>query len=280
MPAAAPVNGVGAQSSQTARLMGITFTGTTTLAHLRSKQDLDGTPVTASLNGAVVGTGTLDSNGHAVITFASSVPRGSTLVITTGSLSITVVLAQDVPATMVEVTVKSNGSINVQASGDDTGTGNSVPSMNAADAENMDEDDNGNLLDVDNPTQTALPSNLPITIVLACGGIVIGPAAPGIASIRVREQVDDQNNDDDSNAELDFRGAFTEPLAFPIISGATRLRVEVFNQPNEEGQDAVEVRAPISAITAGSAAPSSCPSLAPSSTPTPALMPSATATPM
>ena len=272
MPSAASAP---AGTTQNAQLMGVTFSGTTTLAHVRSTKALNGTPVTATLNGTVVGTGTLDANGHAVITFTSSVPRGSTLLITAGSLRVTVVLAKDLPATTVLVTVKSDGSINIQASGDGTGTGNGTPSMSDNDAENMDEDSNGSLLDVDNPALTTLPSNLPITIVLGCGGIVISPNASGLASIRVREQVDDQNNDDDSNAKLDFRGAFTGPLVFPVISGAARLRVEVFSQPDEQGPEVVEVRAPISAITSGAALPSACPSPVPSATPSA----SATATP-
>jgi hypothetical protein len=256
-----PAAGTGAQ------LMGITFSGTNTLSQIRSAQALGGTVITAKLNGAVVGTGTLDAGGHAVITFTSSVPRGSTLVLTAGSTTLTVVLAKAVPATTVIVTATAAG-FTILASGDPAGTGNTAPSMTDNDAEDMDEDHNGNEIDVDNPMLTTLPANLPVTIVAACGGIVIGPNAAGIVSIRVREQLDDDNDDNDDAAKLDIRSAFTAPLTFPIVSAAARLRVEVFGQPNEQGQEIVEIRAPIGAVTAGSGAPAACPSVLPSALPT------------
>jgi hypothetical protein len=266
MPAAAISQAPGSAGGQTAQLMGVTFSGTSTLSLIRSTQSLGGTAITAKLNGVVVGTGTLDGNGHAVITFTTSVPRGSTLTLTAGSTTLTVVLAKAVPATTVTVTA-SGGGFTVLASGDPTGTGNATPSMNDNDAEDMDEGPNGNVIDIDDPMITTLPANLPISIVAACNGIVISPIATGILSIRVREQTDDQNNDDDSNAKLDVRGAFTAPASFPIVATAARLRVEVFGQANEQGGDTFEVRAPISAVTAATTAPSPCPSAFPSANP-------------
>jgi hypothetical protein len=274
---AAPGNASANGGTQGAQVMGVTFSGANALGAQRNAQSLSGTSITAKLNGTVVGTGTLDSNGHAAITFTSSVPRGSTLVVTAGTTTITVVLARNLPATTVMVTVNA-GVLNVQISGDPTGTGNANPSMADNDAENMDEDNNGNFIDIDNPMATMLPANLPITVVAACNGIVITPTGTGIASIRVREQTDDQNNDDDSNAKLDFRGAFTGPLTFPIVAAAARLRIEVFGQPSEQGPRIVEIRVPISAVTMGMTAPSPCPSPAASASPTVAPSPTATHT--
>ena len=271
-PAPAPVatNAAGSQ----AQLMGVTFSGTSALAAVRSAQSLSGTIVTAKLNGSVVGTGTLDGNGHAVIAFTAAVPRGSMLVLAAGTTTLTVLLARTVPATTVTVTATANG-FTILASGDPTGSGNAAPSMNDNDAEDMDEDHNGNVIDVDDPMLTMLPSTLQVTIVAACGGIVISPNAAGVASIRVREQTDDQNNDDASNAPLDVRGAFTAAATFPIVATAARLRVEVFGQANEQGPKLVEIRAPIFAVTAGGAAPAACPAAFPGTTimPTAAPMP-------
>jgi hypothetical protein len=237
--------------------MGVTFSGTNTLDRQRIAS-LSGTAITAKLNGTVVGTGTLDANGHAVITFTATVPRGSTLVLTAGTTTLTVVLARSVPATTVMVTLTTSG-LTVLASGDPTGTGNAAPSTSDNDAEDMDEDHNGNVMDVDDPMLTMLPATLQVTVVDACGGIVISPNAAGILSIRVREQTDDRNNDDDSNAKLDLRGPFTAPATFPIVATTARLRVEVFGQANEQGPEILEIRAPVSATTAGAAAPATCP---------------------
>jgi hypothetical protein len=269
----APAN---TSSNQAAQLMGVTFSGTNTLDRQRVAS-LSGTTITAKLNGTVVGTGTLDANGHAVITFSTSVPRGSTLVLTAGTTTLTVTLAKAVPATTVTVTATASG-FTILASGDPTGTGNAAPSMTDNDAEDMDEDHNGNVMDVDNPTLTTLPATLQVTIVAACGGIVISPNAAGILSIRVREQTDDRNNDDDSNAKLDVRGAFTAPATFPIVSTAARLRVEVFGQANEQGPEIVEIRAPVSAVTAGATAPATCPAAFPGTQVTASPSPSPLAT--
>jgi hypothetical protein len=237
--------------------MGVTFSGTNTLDRQRIAS-LSGTAITAKLNGTVVGTGTLDANGHAVITFTATVPRGSTLVLTAGTTTLTVVLARSVPATTVMVTLTTSG-LTVLASGDPTGTGNAAPSTSDNDAEDMDEDHNGNVMDVDDPMLTMLPATLAVTVVDACGGIVISPNAAGVLSIRVREQTDDRNNDDDSNAKLDVRGPFTAPATFPMISATARLRVEVFGQAGEQGPEILEIRAPVSATTVGAAAPATCP---------------------
>jgi hypothetical protein len=279
MPSSTAPLAPGNTSNQAAQLMGITFSGTSTLSRIRSSQSLSGTVIAAKLNGVVVGTGSLDGNGHAVITFTSAVPRGSTLTLTAGSTTLTVVLAKAVPATTVTVTATASG-FTILASGDPTGTGNAAPSMTDNDAEDMDEGPNGNVMDVDDPMATTLPANLPVSIVTACNGIVISPIAAGIASIRVREQTDDQNNDDDANAKLDVRGAFTAPATFPIVSTAARLRVEVFGQANEQGQEIVEIRAPLSAVTAATTAPSPCPTAFPSTlvSPSPSPSPSATST--
>ncbi len=270
---AAPV-ATSAAGGQSAQLMGITFSGANALARVRSTQSVNGTSITAKLLGVVVGTGTIDANGHATIVFTAGVPRGSTLVLTAGTTTLTVMLARSVPATTVTVTATASG-FTILASGDPTGSGNAAPSMNDNDAEDMDEDGNGNVIDVDDPMLTMLPATLQVTVVAACGGIVISPNAPGILSIRVREQTDDQNNEDDSNAPLDVRGAFTAPATFPIASTVARLRVEVFGQANEQGPKIVEIRAPIFAATAGATAPATCPAAFPGTTimPAPATMP-------
>jgi len=56
--------------------------------------------VTATINGKTVATGTLDANGHATLTFAADVPRGATILVTAGSVSATIVLAQSDDGTL------------------------------------------------------------------------------------------------------------------------------------------------------------------------------------
>ena len=56
-------------------------------------------------------------NGHAVIVFTAGVPRGSTLVLTAGTTTLTVMLARSVPATTVTVTATTTG-FTILASGD------------------------------------------------------------------------------------------------------------------------------------------------------------------
>jgi hypothetical protein len=283
MPSAAAAGAPATAGNQPAQLMGITFGGTNAQNRLRSSQAAGGAAVTAKFNGSVVGTAALDAVGHAVITFAASVPRSATLTIAAGATTVTVVLAKFVPATAVAVTVTAGG-VTVLASGDPSGTGNAVPSMADNDAEDMDEDQNGNVIDIDNPLATTLPANLPVTIVAACGAIVITPLAAGLASIRVREQTDDDNDDGDSGAKLDVRSPFSAAITVPIVSTAARLRVEVFGRPDEQGPTILEVRAPIGAVT-GSSAPSPCPSVVPtalpsaSPSPSPSPAPTPTATP-
>lgn len=248
----------GSAPAQGGQSLGITFAGTQTLAHLRGTRDLSSTPVTVSVNGTVVGTGTLDANGHAKIRFTVSVPPGATITVVAGKMTVTATLATTSANTAVLVTVKADGTITVSTSADPNGTG--VVNDNDPEHDDADEDGHGNVTSM-TANGNALPANAPFSLVDACGTITLTPASSAVASIKFEEKGSDGDSDD--NGRVRFQGAFTGPLSFPVVSGAARLHIEVFNA---HGDRLIEVKAPISAFTSGAgASPAPCPS--PTATP-------------
>jgi hypothetical protein len=264
-----------APTAKSAQSLGVTFAGTQTLARLRTTRDLSSVPVTVTLNGTVVGTGTLDGSGHAKITFTVNVPPGSTITITAGHLTVTATLAMTTQSTAVLITVKADGTVTVTTAADANGTG--VVDPNDPEQENEDEDGHGNVTSVTANNGNVLPANAPFTLVNACGTITLTPTNPAVAFIKFEEKGSD--GEDDNAGRVKFEGAFTGPLHFQVVSNAARVHVEIFDANHNR---LIEVKAPISAFTSGTNANASpCPSPTASPTPSPAASasPGATASP-
>jgi hypothetical protein len=258
-----PTPGQAGTPQVAAQSLGITFAGAQTLARTRSPRDLNATPVTVSVNGTTVGTGTLDGNGHAKITFTVSVAPGSTIVVTAGRLTVTTTLATTAASTAVLVTVKADGTVTVSTSADPGNTGQMNP--NEPEHEDADEDGHGNVTSI-TANGNVLPANAPFSFVNACGAITLTPASPAVASIKFEEKSSDGDSDDAGRVR--FEGAFTGPLQFPVVSSAARVHIEIFDAQHRR---LIEVKAPIGAFTSGTTPGASpCPSASPSPSPTPA----------
>ena len=267
-PASGNITQTPAHSGQS---LGLTFAGTQTLARVRRTQDLTATPVTVSVNGVVVGTGTLDGKGHAKITFTVTVPPGATVTIVAGALTVTATIATTSANTAVLVTVNADGSVKVTSAADPAGTG--VVTPNQPEREDQTEDGKGNVTDVTANDATALPTNAFFTLVRTCTTLTLTPASALVASIKFEEKGSDGESDD--AGRVHFEGAFTGPLTFPIDTATARLHIELFDAQHKR---LIEVKAPISAVTGGPAAGASpCPS--PSATATASATARASATP-
>ncbi|HYW54451.1 MAG TPA: hypothetical protein VE826_10800 [Dongiaceae bacterium] len=261
------------QPTQSTQSLGVTFAGTQTLAKVRRTQDLASVPVTVSVGGVVVGTGTLDANGHAKITFTVAVAPGSTITIVAGKLTVTATLAMGTQATAVLITINADGTISVKSAGDRDGNG--IVDANDDEQEDATEDDHGNVTSVNAGSGNVLPANAPFTLTRTCTTLTLTPVGTTVASIKFEEKGSDAESDDAGRVR--FEGAFTGPLTFPIASAAARLHIELFDAQHHR---LIEVKAPISAFTSGTstgASPCPSPSAAPSATPS--ASPSPTATP-
>jgi hypothetical protein len=244
------------------RVMDLTFAGTSTLARVRRTESLSGTPVTATINGKTVATGTLDANGHATLTFTADVPRGATILVTAGSVSATIVLAQSDDGTLAQVQVNADGTITVSASAEHPGSNGASPSPSSGqDSESINEDNHGNPTTI-TTTLTSLPANLPITIVAACGSLTFAPANGPIAQILIEMK----GHDEDTGANFQYSGALNGPLTLPINASSARIHIRI---PGPNGGTKLDVRGPITASTSGSGA-SPCPSASPVSSASPA----------
>jgi hypothetical protein len=242
------------------RVMDVTFAGTSTLARTRQTQSLAGTPVTATSNGKTVATGTLDAHGHATLSFTADVPRGATVLVTAGSVSATIVLAQSDDGTLAQVQVNGDGTLTVSASAEHPGTNGASPSPNPGqDDESINEDDHGNPTIIVT-TLTSLPSNLPITIVAACGSLTFAPVNGPIAQILIEMK----GHDDDTSAKFMYSGSLNGPLTLPINVSSARIHIRI---PGANGGTRLDIKGPIDASTSGSST-SPCPSASPSATPT------------
>jgi hypothetical protein len=131
----------GAQN-QTSQTLGVTFFGFGVSSAQRAAQQItSGTPVSVSMNGAVLASGALDSSHRAKLTFAS-VGGGALVKLSAGSLTPSIVLSRLTSGTISKITIRSNGSMLVESTNDQGGTSE----MNCTDTENQQtevEDSNG-----------------------------------------------------------------------------------------------------------------------------------------
>lgn len=267
--------GTGAVPLTSQRQVTLSFAGVTTLSAGIKTMAVSGTTVTLTLNGQVIGTGTLDANGKVIIEIDRSVPAGSTIVATAGSTTVTFVLAQVADDTAVAVQKNADGTLTVTVvSGDQPKTN---PDPNDPDGEQEVEDTQGNPeVVMDNDGHSVLPSNLPITITNTCTSVTLtAKAGQTFSRLRFEENV----HDDDGGSKLKFDGPFTSPQTFALISQSARIRIELFDAT---GRQVLDVKAPINAFTVapGQPTPSPCPAT-PSPSPVPTATPSGapTATP-
>jgi hypothetical protein len=254
-----------ARTAQSAQSIALTFSGTQTLAKARATRDLASVPVTVTVGGVVVGTGTLDGKGHAKITFTAAVAPGSTITIVAGHLTATATLAVGTQATAVLITVNPDGTISVKSAADADDDGNVGP--NDPEQEDETEDDHGNVSSVDAGSAVVLPANAPFSLSRTCTALTLTPVGSAAAFIKFEEKGSD--GEDDDAGRVKFEGAFTGPLTFAISADSARLHIEIFDAQHRR---LIEVKAPISAFTSGTvtgATPSPCPtpSAAPSTTP-------------
>ena len=263
---------VPASNPQSAQTLAVTFAGTSTLAHVRRPAGLAATPVTVSVNGTVVGTGTLDANGHAKIAFTVAVPAGATVTIVAGSLTVTAVIATTSANTAVLVTVNADGTVTVSSAADPAGGGAVTPAQ--PEREDETEDGKGNVTSIDASDATALPVNAFFTLTRACATLTLAPTSASVASIRFEEKASDGESDDAGRVR--FEGAFTGPLTFPVAAASARLHVELFDAG---GARLIDVKAPISAVTGGGAPASACPSPSASASASPQPTPSTSPAP-
>ena len=175
--------GPGAQGAQS---VGVTFSGTQTLAKVRRPQDLASVPVTITIGGVVVGTGTLDGNGHAKIKLTAAVPPGSTITVTAGHLTITATLAIGTQSTAILITVNADGSISVKSAGDRDDNG--VVDPNDPEQEDATEDGHGNVTSVTATGGVVLPANAPFTLTRTCTTLTLTPAGTAAAFIKFEEK--------------------------------------------------------------------------------------------
>lgn len=249
------------------------FTGMSTLSTGIHAESVSGTSVTLTLNGKVIGTGTLDANGKVTIEIDQSVPAGSTITATAGTTTVTFVLAQAAKDTAVMVQRNADGSLTVTVVGGEQAEAN--PDPNDPDGSQETEDGQGNVSMVDdNDGHTVLPANLPIVVTNSCTTITItAKAGQTFSRLRFEENV----RDGDGGSKLKFDGPFTSPQTFPLIAQSARIRIELFDAG---GRQVLDVKAPVGAFTAasGQPTPSPCPSTTPTAAPTAA--PTATPTAM
>jgi len=243
-----------ARTTQSAQSLGITFTGTQTLAKVRRTQTLASVPVTVTVGGTVVGTGSLDANGHAKITFTTPVAPGSTITITAGKVTVTAVLAMGTQATAVLITLNPDGTISVKSAADPDNK--EVVDPNASEQEDETEDDHGNVTSVTVNSGNVLPANAPFTLTRTCTTLTLTPTSSAVAFLKFEEKGSD--GEDDNAGRVKFEGAFTGPLTFAISAASARVHIEIFDAQHHR---LIEVKAPISAFTSGTATGASpCPS--------------------
>ncbi len=254
-----------ARTTQSAQSLGVTFAGTQTLAKVRRTQTLASVPVTVTVGGNVVGTGTLDANGHAKITFTTAVAPGSTITITAGKLTVTAILALGAQATAVLITINPDGTISVKSAADPDDKG--VVDPNAPEQEDETEDDHGNVTSVTANSGNVLPANAPFTLTRTCTTLTLTPTSSAVAFLKFEEKGSD--DEDDNAGRVKFEGAFTGPLSFAFSSASARVHIEIFDAQHHR---LIEVKAPISAFTSGtvtSASPCPSPSATASASPRP-----------
>jgi hypothetical protein len=274
-PGTGPVPNAPAPPTQGTQSVGITFSGTQTLAKVRRPQDLASVPVTVTVGGVVVGTGTLDGKGHAKITFTTAVAPGSTITITAGKVTVTATLAMGTQATAVLITINPDGTISVKSAGDRDGNG--MVDQSDDEQEDATEDDHGNVTSMNAGSGNVLPANAPFTLTRTCTTLTLTPVGTAAAFIKFEEKGSDEESDDIGRVK--FEGAFTGPLTFAISAASARLHIEIFDAQHHR---LIEVKAPISAFTSGTAtgaSPCPSPSATASASPKPSESPEPSASP-
>ncbi|MBV8150268.1 MAG: hypothetical protein JO101_08035 [Candidatus Eremiobacteraeota bacterium] len=231
------------------------YSGVSGLSLGRRARSLAGTPVTVSLGGTVIATGTLDANGQATLVFTSaSVPQGSTVQISAGPITVTVTLATSSTTTVVTIKQNTDGTISVTAG-----------SPQNPNDQNSTQNSSGSITVIDNSNATVLPVNLPITVAATCTTITLTPNSPSITRLQFYEKGSDSSAD--GSAMLTYDGPFTGALQFPVISGSERVHIIVW----AGNQKLLEIIAPLMVISGigGAAPPSGCPTPVPTPTPSP-----------
>ena len=273
-------------TTQSTQKLGVTFRGASlpflagrNTASSTRPQSVAGTAVSVTYNGAVVATGTLDSNGFAELQFTSAVPAGASVTVTAGTapnaVTVTVVLASAIPATSADIVYQpANGSTPAKIIVTTAADQNNDGKVDANDPNQEVESENsadGTPDDVNSTDNNVLPANLPI-VISTCNGktITVAPAAgqPPLA-LKFEEKV----HDSDSAANFQYNAnPFTTALTFPVSSAAARVDIEVDNATTMK--KIVTIEAPITAFSGAvtgspTASPSSCPTLSPTMAPSP-----------
>jgi hypothetical protein len=241
-----------------ARQLVVAFAGTTTLSNARRTLALSGTKVTITLNGQVVGSGTLDSSGKAAIEVEQELPSGSTVLVSAGSVTASVVWNQTGEDAAVLVQVNPDGTLSVTVASGDQPTAN--PSPDDPNESQEDEDHDGTPTSVDAGKNNAvLPANLPVAVTSTCSSITLTPKDSKIAELRFEENV----QDGEDGSKFKYEGPFTGAMTFALVSQSARIRIRLFDANNNQ---LLDVKAPIGAFTAqpGQATPAPCPSPSPS----------------
>jgi hypothetical protein len=223
---------------------------------------LSGTTVNVTLDGRTIGTGQLDSSGQVSIKIDENVPAGSTLTITAGSQSATIVWNQTNEDAAVLIQVNADGTLSVSVvSGDKP---EASPPPDDPNGSSDTEESNGTPVSIDDDDgNAALPANLPISVASSCSSITVTPLSSKIASMRFEENV----QDGDGGSKFEFQGAFTSAMTFPLVAQSARLEIRLFDSANTQ---LLDVKAPIDAFTAqpGQPTPAPCASTSPSPAPT------------
>lgn len=251
-----------------ARKLVVAVTGTASLSTVRRTQSLTGTGVSVTLSGRAVGSGQLDASGKASIEIDEDVPPGSTLLITAGSMTASIVWNQTNQDAAVLIQVNADGSLTVTvASGDEP---EERPADNDPNGSTSTQDGDGTPTMVDDgDDNAALPANLPITVSATCTQITITPTSSKIAAMRFEENL----RDGDGGNEFRYQGPFSAAMTFPLIAQGARIEIRIFDS---EHSQLLDVKAPINAFTAqpGQPTPAPCPSPSPNVTASPSASPS------
>jgi hypothetical protein len=247
----------GTSPQQAARHLVVAFSGSTTLSSARRTLAVSGTKVTVTLNGQTIGSGTLDTSGKAAIEIEEQIPPGSTLLITAGSVTASIVWNQTNEDAAVLVQVNPDGTLNVTVASGDQPTMNPSPDDPNESQENESHDGSPSSVDA-GKNNAVLPSNLPVALAQSCSNITLTPKDPKIAALRFEENV----QDGDDGSKFKYEGPFTAAMTFPLVAQSARIEIRLFDANNNQ---LLDVKAPIGAFTAqaGQASPAPCPSPSP-----------------
>ena len=260
-----------ATSKSSATKLGVTLAGTSQVYARLHRLAIEGTPISVAYNGATVGTGTLDKNGFAELTFTQAVPAGATVVATIGSgtnaLVASIVLASAIPATASLVTYNPGPPPSLHVAAAEDQNGNGQYNVNAPENEEADEDAHTGQISVVVSNNQALPANLPITVAVCGTTITIGlnttssPPPSGTYALEVKERT----LDDESRGEQEYHfEPFTSPVTIMAATSESRIQIELM----QNGNEILKLKAPLSAFTPQSGTPSSCPTTTATASPT------------